>query len=135
MLGRWPGEFRVAVFSSKTVTRKGFSRRRTSSVEHRQIAKTTQRFIENEVLHPAREIEAKNFSVTRELLRKAGELGLMSADIPEKYGDLGMDKVTSAIIAENIGRLSSFSMTLGGTVGIGTLPILWYGTEAQKRRS
>src|ERR1043166_286739 len=64
--------------------------------EHRQIAKTTVDFTTNEVMPLAAEIEAKHFDVTRSLLRKAGELGLMSVDIPEEYGGLQMDKMASA---------------------------------------
>ena len=78
------------------------------SEEHRQIAKTAIDFTQNEVLPATGEIEAKNFAVTRGLLRKAGELGLMSVDIPEAYGGLEMDKVTSALIAESISKLASF---------------------------
>src|SRR5947199_7482220 len=63
--------------------------------EHRQIAKTAVDFTTNEVMPAAAQIEAKDFSVTRALLRKAGDLGLMSVDIPEAYGGLEMDKVTS----------------------------------------
>src|ERR1051325_9916404 len=78
--------------------------------EHRQIAKTTVEFTINEVMPAAEQIEAKNFEVTRALLRKAGELGLMGADVPEAYGGLEMDKVTSALVAESISRLASFSV-------------------------
>jgi len=104
------------------------------SEEHRQIAKTAIDFTQNEVLPATGEIEAKNFAVTRGLLRKAGELGLMSVDIPEAYGGLEMDKVTSALIAESISKLASFSVAFSAHVGIGTLPIVWYGTEEQKRK-
>src|SRR3954453_7028706 len=104
------------------------------SEEHRQIAKTAIDFIQNEVMPAAAEIESKNFAVTRGLLRKAGELGLMSVDIPEAYGGLEMDKVTSALIAESISRLASFSVAFSAHSGIGTLPIVWYGTEEQKRK-
>ncbi|HZT33564.1 MAG TPA: acyl-CoA dehydrogenase family protein [Bryobacteraceae bacterium] len=104
------------------------------SEEQRQIAKTAAEFTVNEVLPAAAEIEAKNFQVTRGLLRKAGELGLMAVDVPEAYGGLEMDKVTSAIIAESISQLASFSVAFSAHVGIGTLPIVWYGTEAQKRK-
>ncbi len=104
------------------------------SGEHRQIAKTAIDFTQNEVLPAAAEIEAKNFAVTRALLRKAGELGLMSVDIPEAYGGLEMDKVTSALVAESISKLASFSVAFSAHVGIGTLPIVWYGTEEQKRK-
>src|SRR5712691_10809114 len=67
------------------------------SQEHRQIARTAVEFTTQEVMPAAREIEAKNFEITRALLRKAGELGLMGVDVPEAYGGLEMDKVTSAI--------------------------------------
>jgi butyryl-CoA dehydrogenase len=104
------------------------------SEEHRQIAKTAIDFTLNEVVPAAAEIEAKNFAVTRALLHKAGDLGLMAVDIPEAYGGLEMDKVTSALIAESISKLASFSVAFSAHVGIGTLPIVWYGTEAQKRQ-
>jgi alkylation response protein AidB-like acyl-CoA dehydrogenase len=104
------------------------------SEEHRQIAKTAIEFTQNEVMPVADQIEAKNFEVTRGLLRKAGELGLMSVDIPEAYGGLEMDKVTSALIAESISKLASFSVAFSAHAGIGTLPIVWYGTEEQKRK-
>src|SRR3954452_2248443 len=104
------------------------------SEEHRQIAKTAIDFIQNEVMPAAGGIEAKNFAVTKGLLRKAGELGLMSVDIPEAYGGLEMDKVTSALIAESISKLASFSVAFSAHVGIGTLPIVWYGTEEQKKK-
>jgi len=104
------------------------------SEEQRQIAKTTIEFTTNEVMPAAAEIEAKNFAVTRSLLRKAGELGLMSVDVPEAYGGLELDKVTSAIIAEAMSQLASFSVAFSAHVGIGTLPLIWYGTEAQKQK-
>src|SRR5437667_4350770 len=104
------------------------------SDEHRQIAKTTVEFVNNEVAPAAAEIEAKNFDVTRKLLRKTGELGLMAADVPEEYGSLEMDKVTSAVFSESISKLGSFSVAFSAHVGIGTLPIVWYGTPQQKRK-
>lgn len=104
------------------------------SEEQQQIAKTATEFARNEVLPAVRDIEAKNFAVMRELLRKAGELGLMGVDVPEIYGGMGMDKVTSAVVAESVSKQASFSTTFSAHVGIGTLPIVWYGTEAQKQR-
>src|SRR5689334_14419181 len=104
------------------------------SEEQRQIAKTAIEFTTNEVVPAAAEIEAKNFSVTRNLLRKAGDLGLMGADVPEAYGGMELDKVTSAIIAESMSQLASFSVAFSAHVGIGTLPFVWYGTEAQKQK-
>src|SRR6476646_9500607 len=102
--------------------------------EHRQIAKTAVEFTTNEVMPQAAEIEAKNFTVTKALLRKAGGLGLMSVDVPEAYGGLEMDKVTSALIAESMSQLASFSVAFSAHTGIGTLPIVWYGTAAQKAK-
>jgi butyryl-CoA dehydrogenase len=104
------------------------------SEEQRQIAKTTSDFTINEVLPLADQIEAKKFDVTRSLLRKAGGLGLLSVDIPESYGGLGMDKVTSALIAESMSKLGSFSVAFSAHCGIGTLPIVWYGSEQQKQK-
>src|SRR6202035_5747468 len=102
--------------------------------EQRQIARTAADFVRNEVLPAAAEIEAKNFDVTRALLKKAGDLGLMAVDIPEAYGGLAMDKVTSAIVADRMSKLASFSVAFSAHTGIGTLPIVWYGTEAQKQK-
>jgi butyryl-CoA dehydrogenase len=102
--------------------------------EHRQIAQTTADFATNEVVPLHDVIEAKDFAVTRRLLREASELGLTSVDIPEEYGGLEMDKVTSAIVAENIAKQGSFCVIFAAHVGIGTLPIVWYGTPEQKQK-
>ena len=102
--------------------------------EHRQIAQTTADFAINEIVPASDQIEAKDFAVTRRLLKEASELGLTSVDIPEEYGGLEMDKVTSAIIAENIAKQGSFSVAFSAHVGIGTLPIVWYGTAEQKKK-
>jgi butyryl-CoA dehydrogenase len=102
--------------------------------EHRQIAQTTADFAVNEVLAASAQIEAKDFAVTRGLMKKAGDLGLLGAEVPEEFGGLEMDKVAAAIIADNIAHQGSFSVTFGAHVGIGTLPIVWYGTPAQKKK-
>ena len=102
--------------------------------EHRQIAQTTAEFAMNEVVPVSEAIEAKDFTVTRRLIREASDLGLTSTDIPEEYGGLEMDKVTSAIIAENIAKQGSFCVIFAAHVGIGTLPIVWYGTPVQKEK-
>jgi alkylation response protein AidB-like acyl-CoA dehydrogenase len=104
------------------------------SEEHKQIAETTAKFAANEIVPVSDAIEAKDFAVTRRLIKEASELGLTSVDIPEEYGGLEMDKVTSAIIADNIAKQGSFSVAFSAHVGIGTLPIVWYGTEAQKKK-
>jgi alkylation response protein AidB-like acyl-CoA dehydrogenase len=102
--------------------------------EQRQIARTTADFATNEILPVSDAIEAKDFAITRRLLREASDLGLTSVDIPEAYGGLEMDKVTSAIVAENIAKQGSFSVAFSAHVGIGTLPIVWYGTPEQKQK-
>src|SRR4051812_39295079 len=73
-------------------------------------------------------------NTTRKLLRKAGDLGLMAVDVPEQFGGLELDKTTSAIIAENVSQLGSFSVAFSAHTGIGTLPLVWYGTAEQKQR-
>ena len=102
--------------------------------EHRQIAQTTEEFALKEIVPNIDKIEHKDFSVTRELIKKASELGLTSVDIPEEFGGMEMDKVSSAIIADYIAKSGSFSVTWGAHVGIGTLPIVYFGTPAQKQK-
>jgi len=104
------------------------------SDEQRQIAETASEFAQKEILPAADAIEAKDYKVSRALLAKAGELGLMATDTPEEYGGLAMDKVTSAIVGEKLSVLGSFATTFSAHVGIGMLPIIWYGTPAQKQK-
>jgi alkylation response protein AidB-like acyl-CoA dehydrogenase len=102
--------------------------------EHKQIAETTANFAINEIMPASDKIEAKDFSVTRRLLKEAADLGLTAIDIPEEYGGLEMDKMSSAIVAENISKQASFSVAFSAHVGIGTLPLVWYGTDEQKKK-
>jgi alkylation response protein AidB-like acyl-CoA dehydrogenase len=102
--------------------------------EHRQIAQTTEEFALKEIVPNIEKIEHKDFSVSRDLIKKASALGLTSVDIPEEYGGMEMDKVTSAIIADYIAKSGSFSVTWGAHVGIGTLPIVYFGTPEQKQK-
>jgi alkylation response protein AidB-like acyl-CoA dehydrogenase len=102
--------------------------------EHKQIAETTANFAVNEIMPASDQIEAKDFSVTRRLLKEAAELGLTAVDIPEEYGGLEMDKASSAIVAENISKQASFSVAFSAHTGIGTLPLVWYGTAEQKKK-
>jgi butyryl-CoA dehydrogenase len=104
------------------------------SDEQREIARTTAEFAEKSVLPRVAEIEAKNFSVTRELLLDAGGLGLMAVDVPEAYGGLALDKVTSALVADRIAVSASFSVSFSAHTGIGMLPVIWYGTPTQKEK-
>lgn len=102
--------------------------------EHRMIAKTTYDFCVNEVAPRDEEIEAQNFELTVQLLRKAGELGLLGADIPEAYGGLELDKISSTLITENVTYGGAFALSHGAHVGIGTLPIVYFGNKAQKEK-
>ena len=102
--------------------------------EHHQIARMTDEFATNEILPVSERIEQKDWALTRELIRKATDLGLTAADIPEQYGGMEMDKVSSAIIADHIAKQGSLSVTWGAHTGIGTLPIVYFGTESQKQR-
>jgi butyryl-CoA dehydrogenase len=104
------------------------------SEQHRLIAQTADEFATNEIVPSIEKIEHKDFSVTRDLLKKAGELGLSSVEIPEAYGGLEMDKVTAAVIADHIAKYAGFATTWGGHTGIGTLPIVYFGTEEQKQK-
>src|SRR5882762_9042652 len=102
--------------------------------QHQLIGQTTEEFAVNEILPNVEKIEHKEFQVTRDLLKKAGDLGLSGAEIPEAYGGLEMDKVTAAVIADHIAKYAGFATTWGGHSGIGTLPIVYFGTEEQKRK-
>src|SRR5580700_4334808 len=102
--------------------------------QHRLIGQTAEEFAVKEILPNAEKIEHKDFSVTRDLLKKAGELGLTSVEIPEAYGGLEMDKVTAAIIASQIAKYAGFATTWGGHTGIGMLPIVYFGTDEQKTK-
>ncbi|HXG92088.1 MAG TPA: acyl-CoA dehydrogenase family protein [Blastocatellia bacterium] len=104
------------------------------SEEQRMFARSAEEFLRKEVLPREDEIYAKNWETHRELMRKAGELGLLSIDIPEKYGGLGLDKVSSAIVGEQFALQASFAGTQSAHVNIGTLPIVFFGTEEQKQK-
>jgi alkylation response protein AidB-like acyl-CoA dehydrogenase len=104
------------------------------SQEHKMIAKMTADFIDGEVFPHDEEIEKQNFEVTVRLLKQAGELGLLGADVPEAYGGTGLDKVSSSLITENMVKGSSFALSHGAHVGIGSLPIVLFGNEYQKNK-
>jgi alkylation response protein AidB-like acyl-CoA dehydrogenase len=102
--------------------------------QHRLIRQTTKDFMEQEVLPRAKEIEQKQPGLLRELLRKAAELGLCANDVPQQYGGLELDKISSVVISEEVGRNGSWATTHGAQAGIGILPIAFFGTEDQKAR-
>lgn len=102
--------------------------------EQRMIAQTTEDFVAAEIAPHDEEIEKLNYELTVRKLRKAGETGLLGADVPEEYGGLGLDKISSTLISEKMTKASSFALSAGAHVGIGTLPIVYFGTEEQKRK-
>src|SRR5258707_11305298 len=102
--------------------------------QHQLIGQRAEEFAVNEILPNAEKMEHKDFSVTGDLLKKAGDLGLSGVEIPETYGGLEMDKVTAAVIADHIAKYAGFATTWGGHTGIGLLPIVYFGTEEQKQK-
>ena len=102
--------------------------------EHLMIAETTRQFIDGEVIPRIDELEKHDWKLARELVKKAADLGLIGANIPEEYGGLGLDQTSGALVGENIGRCASFATTLGAESGIGLLPIIYFGTEAAKQK-
>src|SRR6266849_2092785 len=101
--------------------------------EHRMIAETTRQFIDNEVVPHIDDLEHHDWKLARDLVKKAADLGLIGANIPEEYGGLGLDQTSGALVGENIGRSASFATTLGAESGIGLLPIIYFGTEVAKQ--
>ncbi|MGG5252104.1 acyl-CoA dehydrogenase family protein [Neobacillus sp. SM06] len=104
------------------------------SDEHKMIAKTTDDFVEKEVLPQLEYLENHEFHRTVNLLKEAGELGLLGTDVPEEYGGLGLDKISSSLITEKMARAGGFSLSHGAHVGIGSLPIVLFGNEEQKKK-
>ncbi|SFX79909.1 Acyl-CoA dehydrogenase [Bacillus altitudinis] len=104
------------------------------SDEHQMIGKTTEDYILQDVVPHIDQIENHEFEHSVRLLKKAGELGLLGADVPEEFGGLGLDKISSAIITEKFARAGSFSLSYGAHVGIGSLPIVLFGNQAQKEK-
>ncbi|HZR33142.1 MAG TPA: acyl-CoA dehydrogenase family protein [Terriglobales bacterium] len=102
--------------------------------QHQLIAQTAEDFANNEILPAADKLEHKDWALARELLKKASDLGLTSVDIPEQYGGAEMDKVSSCILADHISKYAGFAVGWGGHTGIGTLPIVFFGTEQQKQK-
>lgn len=102
--------------------------------QHRLIGQTAEEFMQEEVVPRVRQIEEKDPALLRELLKKAAEIGLSATDIPQKYGGLELDKISSIIVAEKTARNGSWTATIGAQAGIGVLPIAYFGTEAQKAK-
>jgi alkylation response protein AidB-like acyl-CoA dehydrogenase len=104
------------------------------SEEQQMFARVAEEFMAKEVVPRAEQIYSKDWPLTRELLLKAGELDLLRIDIPEGYGGLGLDKVSSAYVGEQIALMPSFGASLGAHTTIGTLPIVYFGTPDQRAK-
>ncbi|OMP67835.1 acyl-CoA dehydrogenase [Domibacillus epiphyticus] len=104
------------------------------SDEQKMIAKTTEDFVIGSVMPEVPFLEKHEFDRSVKLLREAGELGLLAADVPEEYGGLNLDKISSALIAEKMAGAGGFSISHGAHVGIGSLPIVLFGNEEQKKK-
>src|SRR5215472_3605718 len=102
--------------------------------EQRLIGRTAEEFVDNEVLPTLDRLEQKDWALARTLVRRAGELGLLATDVPDAYGGIDVDKVSSVIVGEAVGRCASFATTFGAQTGLTITPILCFGTEEQKRR-
>jgi len=102
--------------------------------DDRLYAKTAEDFVRNEVLPILDRIESKEEGLMPTLLKRAGELGLLMIDVPEEYGGLGLHKTTSMLVSETGALCASFSVSWGAHTGIGSLPTVYYGTDAQKRK-
>ena len=102
--------------------------------EHRLIARTAEEFVKNEVLPALDRLEQKDWSLARHLLRRCGELGLLGVDIPEAYGGVGLDKVSSLIVSDRLSRSASFGAAQGGQANLTALPLYLFGTEKQKQK-
>ncbi|WP_042353917.1 acyl-CoA dehydrogenase family protein [Bacillus rubiinfantis] len=102
--------------------------------EHLMIAKTAEDFVEKEVLPQLEYLENHEFDRTVKLLKQAGDLGLLAADVPEEYEGLGLDKITSSLLTEKMAKAGGFSLSHGAHVGIGSLPIVLFGNDEQKKK-
>ncbi|MCI0182946.1 MAG: acyl-CoA dehydrogenase family protein [Acidibacillus sp.] len=102
--------------------------------EHKMIAKTASDFVLGDITPVSEQLEHQDWDLTVKLLHKAGDLGLLAVDVPEAYDGLGLDKVTSSLITEYMTRGGSFALSYGAHVGIGSLPIVYFGNEEQKKK-
>ena len=110
-----------------------FTREKLSD-EHRLIGQTADEFMHNEVAPALERLEQKDWSVARALVKKCAELGLLGTDVPEEYGGLGLDKVSSLIVGESVGYIASMATTFGAQTGLSITPLLCFGTPQQKQK-
>ena len=104
------------------------------SDEHRAIRGAVSAFVEREVLSRRAAVEGKDYATHRALLERLGADGYLGIDVPEAYGGAGLDRISSLVVNEAIATAGSFAVTYSAHSGIGTLPTVFFGTDAQKRR-
>src|SRR5580765_8334072 len=102
--------------------------------EHRLIGRTAQEFVQNEILPVLDKLENKDWDLARRLVKRSGDLGLLGVDVPEAYGGVGLDKVTSLVVSEKMARSASFGATFGAQANLTVVPIVLFGSEAQKQK-
>ncbi len=102
--------------------------------EHKMIGQTAEEFIGNEVLPAIDKLEQKDWALARDLVKRCGALGLLGTDVAEEYGGVELDKVSSVIVGERVGRSASFATTFGAQTGLAVTPLLCFGTEAQRKK-
>ncbi|MBA2303635.1 MAG: acyl-CoA dehydrogenase family protein, partial [Acidobacteria bacterium] len=102
--------------------------------EHRLIRRTADEFVAHEVMPAVDRLESKDWDFVRGLVRKCGDLGLIGTDVPEQFDGLALDKVSSLIVSESVGRLPSWAVTFGGQTGLSITPVLCFGTPEQKQK-
>src|SRR5206468_5236144 len=102
--------------------------------EHRLIARTAQDFVDHEVLPKLDRLEEKDWALARDLVKRGGDLGLLGVDVAEEYGGVGLDKVSSLVVSEKLARSASFGATFGAHANLTIVPLMLFGSEAQKRK-
>src|SRR5687767_11848529 len=121
--GVWLVSDSVAVFSPERL-----------SDDHRMISATAQEFMTNEVLPAIERLEQKDWALARDLVARAGALGLLGTDVPEAFGGVDLDKAASILVGEAVGRSASYATTIGAETGLAIFPLLSFGTDAQKQQ-
>ena len=117
----------------ETVPGTAFTREKLSE-EQRLMGRSAEEFVDGEVLPALDRLEQKDWQLARTFVQRAGEIGLLATDVPEEYGGLDVDKVSSVVVGEAVGRCASFATTFGAQTGLSITPILCFGTEDQKKR-
>jgi alkylation response protein AidB-like acyl-CoA dehydrogenase len=102
--------------------------------DQRLIGQTAEEFVLKEVLPLAKDLENKKPGLMAELVKKGGEVGLMGGGVPEEFGGAGLDKISTTVLTEKLSIYGGFAVTHGAHAGIGTLPIVYFGTDAQKKK-